>query len=131
MNYFFKYKIFKLHSVFWREFVYNMLWSKKKSTLGAFFLPFSCFIFCFLASRDYERLNYLLLGAWIPNTLWCNALYYPFNVISILLFSFLVYCFVYSLIIHLHVCYRVLITEKCFYPMNLKEFLSNSCLGIK
>jgi len=59
--------------------------------------------------------NLPIVEAWIPKTLWCNDLYYQFNVISILLLPFYIYCFVYGLITHLHVCYRILIIEKCFY----------------
>ena len=101
------------------------------SSISSIFFHFACSIFLFWAFHDNERLTYSLLGAWIPKTLWYNDVYYPFNVISILLILFYVYCFVYSSITHLHVCYRVLIIEKCFYPKNLKELLSNSCLGME
>ena len=40
-----------------------LYWSSFSSFIS--FVP----IFCFLASHDYEKLNYTLLGGWIPNTL--------------------------------------------------------------
>ena len=78
---------------------------KQKYPLWEFFLfHFLCSIFLFWVSRDNERLTYPLLGAWIPKTLWCDNLYYLFNVISVLLLPFYLYCLVCGLIIHLHVC---------------------------
>ena len=104
---------------------------KQKYPPRSSFLSFLCFILLFWVSHDYERLTYPLLGAWVPKTLWCNKFYCPFNVIPILLFLFSVYWFVYGLITHIHLCYRILIIGKYFYPKSLKELLGNSCLRIE
>ena len=134
------------HYYFWKTWLYNILkiikrwhcafggsWSaraqnrEKHSLWSSSSSIFFVSSFVFWAFHDYKRLNYPLLRSWIPNTLWYNGLYYPFNFISILFLPI----YVYGLIIYSHVCYTVLIIGKYFYPNNLKELLGNPCLGIK
>ena len=115
----------------WLGMFANKSTSKLKPLWEHFFffhvLHFLCFIFLFWVSHDYERLTYPLLEVWIPK-LYDGVIFtiHLMLIILVLLFSFYVYCFNYGLITHIHVCYRILITGKCFH----KELEGTSKYGL-
>ena len=51
--------------------------------------------------------------------------------ISVLLIPSYVYCLVYGLTTHIHICYMILIIRKYFYNKNFKELIINSYLGME